>query len=604
MSKLLLPVAALGLATSLLAQSTQTVPQGYLNTNGTTANSWPWNNTNAGGHRCMWIYDSSHIKFSGPILINRLRWRAHANYATWAGGTHSNVTINMSTAAVDYLAASATYASNHGKDVKAVFKGNVTVTPNTHPNGRWYVEIKLPVPFLYDPSQGDLVIDYIRPGAPSGSFVPVDHLSGSGFKMNRIQSHNTSTSATGSVGPYPAITEIQYTPASGLYAGFTATPVSGKSPLKVQFTDASYSSDKGGVTKWEWDLNGDSKIDSTLQNPVYTYGAATFDKYFDVSLTVYDATHPKNSITKKQFIRVNPSTAKAEDFGKGSFNKAAPAPIQVSPYSSTYSASAGIRGYHFVSPTTLIINGFEAPNDYSTPETDQTIVCYVISTPPTAAFTPAAADVKFFQTGKANQILRPKAPIIVRKGDWVGVFGACHASAAASLFRNSYGAGPFTSSVLNQPITLQRLWMNSDARTNKGIGTVNPSTGTLARVFVHVVGNTSTAIPELSSSGRPILGTTPSLQFDGNLPTAQGGILLLGTGRMPVPVKTPFGSLLIQPPFGLSVAVANGKGTLPVPIPNDNQLKGVQLDWQGFVFDVSGGTYGMTNGTEWYLGTK
>ena len=77
---------------------------------------------------------------------------------------------------------------------------------------------------------------------------------------------------------------------------------------------------------WAWDFDGDNKTDSTLQNPTYTFTATGFDKRFSVSLTTTDGVNPSNKITKKDYITVNPSTAKAEDFGKGSFNKKAPGP--------------------------------------------------------------------------------------------------------------------------------------------------------------------------------------------------------------------------------------------------------------------------------------
>ena len=50
-------------------------------------------------------------------------------------------------------------------------------------------------------------------------------------------------------------------------ANFTATPTNGTSPLNVDFTDTS----TGTVTGWAWDFNNDGIIDSTLQNPTYTY---------------------------------------------------------------------------------------------------------------------------------------------------------------------------------------------------------------------------------------------------------------------------------------------------------------------------------------------
>jgi PKD repeat protein len=53
-----------------------------------------------------------------------------------------------------------------------------------------------------------------------------------------------------------------YNPASGIYANFKATPVAGKSPLQVQFTDTTFTDDPAGVAKWEWDFgDGRSCID-------------------------------------------------------------------------------------------------------------------------------------------------------------------------------------------------------------------------------------------------------------------------------------------------------------------------------------------------------
>jgi beta propeller repeat protein len=70
-------------------------------------------------------------------------------------------------------------------------------------------------------------------------------------------------------------------------AAFTASPRSGKAPLKVQFTDKSTNS----PTSWKWSF-GDGKY-STSRNPAHTYSKA--GKY-TVSLTVKNA---KGSNTKK-----------------------------------------------------------------------------------------------------------------------------------------------------------------------------------------------------------------------------------------------------------------------------------------------------------------
>ena len=50
-------------------------------------------------------------------------------------------------------------------------------------------------------------------------------------------------------------------------ADFSATPTSGTVPLNVQFTDLS----TGNPTSWGWDFDNDGVIESTSQNPSYTY---------------------------------------------------------------------------------------------------------------------------------------------------------------------------------------------------------------------------------------------------------------------------------------------------------------------------------------------
>lgn len=63
-------------------------------------------------------------------------------------------------------------------------------------------------------------------------------------------------------------------------ANFSATPRTGTAPLAVQFTDLSSGS---GIASWAWDFENDGTVDSTAQNPLFTYPAAGT---YAVSLTV------------------------------------------------------------------------------------------------------------------------------------------------------------------------------------------------------------------------------------------------------------------------------------------------------------------------------
>jgi len=80
-------------------------------------------------------------------------------------------------------------------------------------------------------------------------------------------------------------------------AGFSSNITSWVSPLTVQFTDLSQ-----GAFSWEWDLNGDGTVDSTAQNPVYTY--SSYGTY-TVSLNVSNRNGLDSEI-KSNYITVTP----------------------------------------------------------------------------------------------------------------------------------------------------------------------------------------------------------------------------------------------------------------------------------------------------------
>jgi len=86
-------------------------------------------------------------------------------------------------------------------------------------------------------------------------------------------------------------------------ANFMATPTSGSAPLTVNFTDAS----TGTISSYAWDFDNDGNVDSTEQNPSYTY-----DKVgtYTVNLTVSNADR-NDSEVKNGYIKVSsPSSAK------------------------------------------------------------------------------------------------------------------------------------------------------------------------------------------------------------------------------------------------------------------------------------------------------
>jgi PKD repeat protein len=77
-------------------------------------------------------------------------------------------------------------------------------------------------------------------------------------------------------------------------AEFTANPNNGTAPLNVTFTDAS----TGNITSYAWDFQNDGTVDSTEQNPTYTYNTPGT---YTVLLTVEG---PGGSVSKTVNITV------------------------------------------------------------------------------------------------------------------------------------------------------------------------------------------------------------------------------------------------------------------------------------------------------------
>ncbi len=306
-------IAAVAAAACLPAQFTVLTPSGYGAAEGNSNNAYPWNRASA-SMRYQQIIDSSNFTGQGvtsPILIQRMRFRADATTASWAGGSWPNVVINMATSPVDFMAASATFASNLGPDLTTVYSGQVTVMPGTGNGagvpGPYHIDIALAQPFRYDPTAGnDLTFEVILDGAGwSGTSVQADAVSGATAvpapaNGTRIYSTTSHTATTGTVGTqYVIVADFTYVPAAGLWPSFRSDVTGGASPLTVNFTDSSYSSDPAGVLAWAWDFDNDTVIDSTVQNPTHTYTACGS---YSVSLTVIDAAHPPQTLTRPNLI--------------------------------------------------------------------------------------------------------------------------------------------------------------------------------------------------------------------------------------------------------------------------------------------------------------
>ena len=298
---------ALGvLAAVATAQNTVVIPAGTATAEGNSSNAFPWGRGGL-GMRIQNVYDSSHFTSQGittPVMITRLRWRMDSGTArTWVNSAYQNATISLSTSPLDQALVSTNFASNQGADLTTVFTGPVawpagaTTTPGPAP---FLIDVPFTTPFFYNPAAGDLNIETDLPIQTfTGTAVQLDVQTTSSL-ASRVYLSTGYPVGAGTIGlNHGVVVEVTHAPAVGLFPRFLATPTSGASPLNVQFTDLSYSSDPAGVLAWQWDLDGDGIVDSTLQNPSFTY---TGCGSYNVSLTVLDAASPPQTFTVPNYI--------------------------------------------------------------------------------------------------------------------------------------------------------------------------------------------------------------------------------------------------------------------------------------------------------------
>lgn len=197
---------ALALCASAAAQSVTVPPAVAQGFEGTSATGTLWSSgasaTLTGTAMHHQLFYGRDTLPGGVVTFTRLRFRANGTSTTTVltGGTWSNVTIQMCTSATPVTAPSTTFANNLGGDLMTVYSGNVTVasTAQSFP-GIDYVDVTLQNPFLYT-GTGDLLID-VQWAAGSwslGTVQTVDYQIPAGTPAARLYS-TTAGAVTGAL---------------------------------------------------------------------------------------------------------------------------------------------------------------------------------------------------------------------------------------------------------------------------------------------------------------------------------------------------------------------------------------------------------------------
>jgi hypothetical protein len=284
------------------------------------------------------------------------------------------------------------------------------------------------------------------------------------------------------------------------------------------------------------------------------------------------------------------------------------AQIPLSVYTSTFSSASATRGYYFQAPVNFVVTGLQVPDEMNAGA--QVVALYRMTAPPPQYSASVPVTPVFYAAASNVDVIPVTPPVIYQQGDWVGVLGA--AGTANATLRNSYGAGNYTSRVLNNPITLLRFLMQANIGNNMGVGNVSAEgTASIARVRMFVAGQgeavtygTGAGLNALlvSDPNPPSIGYNAGFTVRPATGTNIGGVLVIGTARANLP--TPWGTLLVNPPFLTAISLPGPIpiGGLPITtmIPNDPSLSGAVLTFQAGIVDMS--VVGLTNGLQWTAG--
>lgn len=137
------------------------VPGGFEATEAPSANSFPFT---AGINRYQQVYlASSFDNPTQPIQIDSIAFRQDAGESTTLSVSILDLEIRLSTTTVTPVTLSTTFAANIGGDEFLVHDGPRTLTSSNTllGNGTKPFDIVIPLssPFLYDPNNGNLLLD-------------------------------------------------------------------------------------------------------------------------------------------------------------------------------------------------------------------------------------------------------------------------------------------------------------------------------------------------------------------------------------------------------------------------------------------------------------
>lgn len=287
------------------------------------------------------------------------------------------------------------------------------------------------------------------------------------------------------------------------------------------------------------------------------------------------------------------------------------AQIALPAYQRSYEAPAHARGFCFQAPVAFQVTGLQVPDEKGLGV--QSVALYRLAQKPPAYYaTLPATPIFAMQSQDSAEILEPPQPIAFAPGEWCAVLGTCGDETTQV---SSYAANLHPSTVLGVPITLERLLLQDNLVTSRGVGGLSTNDqNPLGRVRIFIASGARADAFGVGSGPLPLatlrpddvapprLGRFARLHVASTLPREPIGILLLGSGRDEL--VTPIGTILFGAPllaaFVLPSTIPSTGLAVDVPLPDVPSLSGAVVGLQVFLYRDP--DYALTNGLAWRLG--
>ncbi|WP_234043116.1 PEP-CTERM sorting domain-containing protein [Luteolibacter yonseiensis] len=178
------------------------VPGAYESTEGAGQNNFPLSLTAGNTQRYQQVFGSGGFSsLTGPFLITEIAFRPSAAQAAFTSTATIQLSLSTTSKAPDGL--STTFAENVGEDPEVVFSGDLAISsaaagPPAGPKA-FDIVITFQTPYLYDPAEGNLLIDF-RTSATSGENFFLDAQSTVGDQISRVYSNQAPTAVNATTG--------------------------------------------------------------------------------------------------------------------------------------------------------------------------------------------------------------------------------------------------------------------------------------------------------------------------------------------------------------------------------------------------------------------